>query len=121
MTSSARARGLFRSLIVLVVGAALVSAAIRFGRTTAAPAAAAGQPRPAATHRDGEGVVCFGTVDLEHGVASLDPLQPGRVAEVLVREGQEVPKGAELLRLEDGAARLRLDEATAAVELVQLQ
>jgi HlyD family secretion protein len=121
MTPSARARSLLRSLIVLGVGAALVSAAIRFGRTTAAPAAVAGQPPPTSAPREGEGVVCFGTVDLEHGVASLDPLQPGRVAEVLVREGQEVPKGAELLRLEDGTARLRLDEATAAVELVQLQ
>ena len=60
-------------------------------------------------------------MDLEHGVASLYPLQPGRVAEVLVAENQEVTQGAELLRLEDGIARSRLAEAEAAVELAQLQ
>ena len=55
-------------------------------------------------------------MDLEHGVASLYPLQPGRVAEVLVAENQEVAQGAELLRLEDGIARSRLAEAEAAVD-----
>ena len=60
-------------------------------------------------------------MDLEHGVASLYPLQPGRVAEVLVAENQEVAQGAELLRLEDGIARSRLAEAEAAVVLAQLQ
>ena len=54
-------------------------------------------------------------------MASLYPLQPGRVAEVLVAENQEVPQGAELLRLEDGFARSRLAEAEAAVKLAELQ
>jgi multidrug resistance efflux pump len=108
-------------MIVLIVGAALVSAAIRFGRAPAAPAADIRQTSTAAASRQGQGVVCFGTVDLEHGAASLDPLQPGRVAEVLVTEGQQVARGAELLRLEDGASRVRLAEANAAVELAHLQ
>jgi multidrug resistance efflux pump len=68
-----------------------------------------------------QGVVCFGVVDLEQGVTALGPLQPGRVAEVLVKENQAVPAGAVLLRLEDGAARSRLAEAEAAVELARLQ
>ena len=49
------------------------------------------------------------------------PLQPGRVAEVLVTENQAVAQGTDLLRMEDGIARGRLDEAEAAVELAQLQ
>ena len=114
MTRIARARGLLWPLIVVGVGVALISAAVRFSRTAAAPAAP--------PSGDGyEGVVCFGTVDLELGAASLYPLQPGRVAEVLVAENQEVIQGAELLRLEDGIARSRLAEAEAAVELAQLQ
>jgi multidrug resistance efflux pump len=66
-------------------------------------------------------VVCYGVVDLELGVTALGPLQPGRVAEVLVEENQAVPAGAVLLRLEDGAARSRLAEAEAGVELARLQ
>jgi multidrug resistance efflux pump len=72
--------------------------------------------RPAAP-----GVVCFGTVDLEYGTTSLSPLQPGRVAEVMVRENQVVPKGMELLRLEDAGPRSRLAEAEAALGLSRLQ
>ncbi len=64
MTRIARARGLLWPLIVVAVGAALVSAAVRFSRTSAALTA----PPPSAAARAGEGqegVVCFGTVDLE--------------------------------------------------------
>jgi HlyD family secretion protein len=119
MKDAARPRGLLWPIVVVAIGAALVSAAVRFSRTTAAPSPsppAAGEGR-----EDHEGIVCFGTVDLELGVASLHPLQPGRLAEVLVAEGQQVAAGAILLRLEDEAARLRLAEAKAAVELAQLQ
>src|SRR5262245_29148029 len=54
-------------------------------------------------------------------VTSLFPLQPGRVAEVIARENQEVAEGAALIRLEDGAARHRLAEAEAGVELCRLR
>jgi multidrug resistance efflux pump len=67
------------------------------------------------------GVVCFGYVDLEHGCASLYPLQPGRVAEVLVRANDKVEAGAPLLKLEDGAARARVEEARAALQAAQAQ
>jgi multidrug resistance efflux pump len=66
-------------------------------------------------------VVCFGTADLENGVASLSPLQPGRVVEVLVQENQTVAAGTVLLRLEDDLARSRLTEAQAALEAAQVQ
>ncbi len=115
MTRIARAGGLIRPLIFVGIGAALIVAAVRFSRMAAAPAAPPASAGPAAP--SGEGVVCFGTVDLEHGLASLCPLQQGRVAEVLVAENQQVAQGAELLRLEDGLARQRLAEAEAGVAL----
>jgi HlyD family secretion protein len=120
MTLIGRVRGLLWPLMVVAVGAALISAAVRFSRTAAAPITG----QQSASEPDGgshEGVVCFGTVDLERGVASLYPLQPGRVAEVLVAENQEVTQGAELLRLEDGIARGRLAEAQTAVLMAHLQ
>ena len=120
MMRSARARGLLWSLVVVGVGAALISAAVWFSRTAAAPARSpASSSAPAASRS--EGVICFGTVDLERGVSSLYPLQPGRVTEVLVAENQEVAQGAELVRLEDRIARSRLAEAEAGVELAKLQ
>jgi HlyD family secretion protein len=51
-------------------------------------------------------VVCLGHVDLEEGVTALNPVQPGRVVEVAVREGQKVKAGAVLLRQDDQQARL---------------
>jgi multidrug efflux pump subunit AcrA (membrane-fusion protein) len=109
---------LIRSLLLVVVMAA-VSAALLFTSVLFRGAARARDvpiPAPASG-----GIACFGTVDLEHGVTSLDPLQPGRVAEVLVGENQVVALGAEILRLDDAAPRIRLAEADAAVELSRLQ
>jgi HlyD family secretion protein len=60
-----------------------------------------------------EGVICFGHVDLEHGVTSLHPLTGGRVVEVAVQEGNAVPAGAVLVRLDDRAAKGRVREAEA--------
>jgi multidrug resistance efflux pump len=115
MMPNARVRSVLRPLIVVVAVAALIVAAVRFSRTVAAPSATT----PADAVRGN--LVCFGTVDFQRGVASLSPLQPGRVAEVLVSENQVVARGAELLRLEDGIANKRLAEADAGVALAQLQ
>jgi len=68
-----------------------------------------------------ESTVCFGQVDLLHGVTALYPLQPGRVVEVLAEEGQTVDQGRVLVRLDDGAARSRVAEAQAAVEEAELR
>jgi multidrug resistance efflux pump len=65
--------------------------------------------RPAASSQtDNQGdsplqpiAVCFGRVDVESGVVSLYPLQPGRVEEVKVKEGEPVTKGAVLLVLDN--------------------
>jgi HlyD family secretion protein len=70
---------------------------------------------------DEEGVVCTGYVDLEHGVRSLAPLRPGRVAALLAKENDRVAAGAPLLRLEDQDAKYQLDEAEAAVAAAEIQ
>jgi multidrug resistance efflux pump len=67
------------------------------------------------------GVACFGHVDVKHGITSLYPTQPGRVAEVLAEEDQMVKAGALLLRLEDTFAGLRIEEARADLEAAQIQ
>jgi multidrug resistance efflux pump len=115
-----RAR-LLRPLVAAAIAAALIAAALFFrGAATARDA-----PAPAAattmTPAQGEGVVCFGTVDLEQGTTALAPLQPGRVTAVNVRENQSVPEGTELLRLEAALPRSRLAEAEAALELSRFQ
>lgn len=64
-------------------------------------------------------VVCFGFVDLENGVTKLHPTQPGRVAEVLVREGESVAAGAVLMRMVDDVPRARADQARIGMETAQ--
>src|SRR5438093_4268221 len=66
-------------------------------------------------------VVCFGYVDVEHGVTPLYPLVPGRVVQIDVRESQSVEAGAILIRLDDRLARQRLLEAEADLEAAQAQ
>ena len=80
-------------------------------------------------------VVCFGYVDVEPGITSLYPLQPGRVEEVLVHETQEVHAGMVLLRLDrrlaDGqrrqaqadldAAQVRLEQARKLIRQQQIK
>ena len=119
MKPSALIRGLLLVVVLAAVSAALLSTSIIFRGAVRARDVPIPAPPPAAPAAGG--IICFGTVDLEHGVTSLYPLQPGRVAEVLVRENQVVSAGAALLRLEDTASRSRLAEAEAALELSRLQ
>ncbi len=107
--------------MTVAVVAAMIIGGVRFAGIAAAPTATSPSPSSETAPTGPDGVVCFGTVDLEHGVASLDPLQPGRVIEVLVSENQHVSQGTELVRLDDAIARSRLAGADAAVKLAQLQ
>ena len=66
-------------------------------------------------------VVCSGRVDGLAPVAALDPALPGKVAEVMTYEGQAVPAGKPLLRLEDDALKLRAEEAKAALAVVDVE
>jgi multidrug resistance efflux pump len=56
-------------------------------------------------------VVLSGFVDVEDGIISLYPLQPGRVKKLLVQENQIVKEGAELLSLDDAVAQFRVRQA----------
>jgi multidrug resistance efflux pump len=60
-----------------------------------------------------EGAVCIAYVDVEERVRDLYPSRPGRVLEVLVREGEPVKKGAVLFRMEDQAAEYLVLQAEA--------
>jgi multidrug resistance efflux pump len=66
-------------------------------------------------------VVCSGRVDSLTPVASLDPAMPGKVAEVMASEGQTVAAGKPLLRLEDEAVKLRVEEAKAALAATEIE
>jgi multidrug resistance efflux pump len=70
-------------------------------------AAAAGSAPPARERR----AVAVAYVDVEGGVTNLYPVKPGRVVEVLVREGQEVEANAPLFRMDDTLERAQLAEA----------
>jgi multidrug resistance efflux pump len=80
------------------------------------------KPATGGTSAAGPGqVVCFGYVDLEHGITSLAPTQPGRVRDIPVREGQHVHAGDLLVQIDDESAKLRLAEAEAALRSAQAQ
>src|SRR5262245_46883735 len=64
-------------------------------------------------------VVAFGHVDVEFGVRSLYPLQPGRVADVPVHEGDTVRSGAPLLTLDERPAQYVLRQARADLKAAQ--
>jgi multidrug resistance efflux pump len=64
-------------------------------------------------------VVCVGYADMEHGVAALDPVVPGRVLRVEARENERVRAGAVLVQLDDRAARLRVRLAEADLKAAQ--
>jgi multidrug resistance efflux pump len=81
------------------------------GAPAADDAPARAEPRPGG----------FGFVDVEGGVVPLSPVQPGRVAKVAAQEGQEVDAGAELFRLDDTPARIKVRQAKAAAEAAEEQ
>jgi multidrug resistance efflux pump len=111
-------------LLLLILLAASTPAAgwlFSYSSRGAPPAASERHETKTTASTDSEGIVCFGQVDLMHGVTALFPLQPGRVAEVLVEEGQTVAEGAVLIRLEDGSARSRVVEAQAMLDEAELR
>jgi HlyD family secretion protein len=107
-------------LAALVLTAGAAGAAWLFAHPSpgGTPPASGGPPSSSVA---GEPVWAQGFVDVEGGVTPLYPLQPGRVAKVLVHESDEVKEGAELLLLEDGPARLRVREAEAALAAARAQ
>jgi multidrug resistance efflux pump len=107
-----RRRWLWAAPVVLgglAWGAVTLSNSLRGDlQATDATAAAALTVRP---------IVAFGHVDVDGGLIRLTPAVPGgRVADLFVKEGEIVPAGSVLLRLDDTQARRKVDEAKAAVD-----
>jgi multidrug resistance efflux pump len=67
----------------------------------------------------GDGVVCFGHVDVEHRVRNLYPAQLGRVEEVPVHEDDSVKAGTVLLRIDSRPAQFLLRQAQADLKAAQ--
>jgi HlyD family secretion protein len=110
-------------LLLVLLAASTPAAGLLFSYSSrgAPPAPSENSQDKSVRRSSEEGIVCFGQVDLMHGVTSLVPLQPGRVAEVLVEEGQTVNEGTALIRLEDKAASSRVAEAQAALDETELR
>jgi multidrug resistance efflux pump len=102
-------------LTVLMMSAGGAVLLIHGPRAGAAPDALADRDSPLPR------VVCFGHVDVEDGIASLYPLVAGRVVAVPAHENTEVKAGADLIRLDDELARLRVREAEADLEAAKEQ
>jgi multidrug resistance efflux pump len=95
-------------LPVSVIALAITGAGALHNYQTIAPAAAASPGETTA-----EPILCFGHVDVEPGLTALVPERPGRVTAVLVHENQTVEAGQLLLRLDDRAAKLQVEQARA--------
>jgi multidrug resistance efflux pump len=109
-------------LLVVGVGGAGWVANHFWGPSAQAPDSANRQRELPGTTDDGEeGVVCTGYVDLEHGVRSLAPLRPGRIAAILVKETEHIEAGTAILRLEDEDAKFPVEEAESAVTAAEIQ
>jgi multidrug resistance efflux pump len=100
--------------VAVAVGGAGWSQADKTTRTPGEPSPSTAPARPAGK------ASCFGYVDVEQGVAPLYPVQPGRVVEVLVKEGAAVDAGAALFRVDDTLAKLHVREAKDALAAAEL-
>src|SRR5579871_4686044 len=110
------------AIVLLLVG---VGAAIRYP-LAAVPyrpekPAFDGQATEDSSPKGGAGVVCTGYVDLEHGIRSLAPLRPGRIAEIVAKENQHLETGGVILRLDDEDARSQVEAAESAVTTAEAQ
>ncbi len=114
MSERRRLPGLGAIIAVLFLVVPLVAVGWWLSR----PKGDATAPPPALGELD---VVCSGRVDSLSPVASLDPAAPGKVAEVMASEGQAVTKGKPLLRLDDEALQLRVEEAKSAVAAAEIE
>jgi multidrug resistance efflux pump len=114
MADRRRIPGLGVIIVVVFLIAPLVAVGWWLSRGKGDPNA----PGPALAELD---VVCSGRVDGLAPVASLDPREPGKVAEVMVSEGQAVEVGKPLLRLDDESLKLRVEEAKAAIAAADIE
>lgn len=103
---------------IAILAMAAAERVLVHGHRVAAAAAGESNPSDAGPEpeaRAGIRVVGFGHVDIDGGTTMLSVPIAGQVAEVFVKEGDDVRAGQEILRLDDAQARAQLAAATAAV------
>jgi multidrug resistance efflux pump len=108
-------RLVWAGLLLLAVSVGVPAAGWGLQSSPGASPTGSSAPQAAPAPRGELRAVSIAHVDADPGLVPLYPLQPGRVAEVLVKEGDEVEEGAPLLRLDDAVARTQVDEAKAAL------
>jgi multidrug resistance efflux pump len=104
-------------VVVLVVSAAGAIFALNPG---GGGSNRAGGSPPTEPNRGGP-VVCYGNYDVDPGIISMYPIQPGEVVEVKAKENDHVKKGAVLIRLDDRVAGYRLAQAKADYDAAEAQ
>lgn len=113
-------RRMRRTPSLVMLGIALLSATVWVARSTAdaSPSGPLGttQAYPGAQLR----VVGFGHVDVEGGTVPLSFAVGGHVAEVLVKEGEQVTAGQPLVRLELAQATAQVQEAQSALDQARI-
>ncbi len=109
MSTPSRPSRFFWILGLLLLVGTLLGASWVLNQAPAGDNAAASSGRPVVP----DAVVFIGYVDVEPGLTPLHPVQPGRVVELLVKEGDEVKKGQLLLKVDDSPARAKLRQAQA--------
>jgi multidrug resistance efflux pump len=108
------------SRLVPALGVAILAASLAGAGWLLRAHAAAG-PGPATEEAAPPKLVCFGYADVEAGVASLYPLQPGQVERVPVKEGQAVHAGDVLVRLDHRTADCLVRQARADLAAARAQ
>lgn len=110
--------------MALLTGSLVGASHVLNSRPTDTPSARDGKVPAERSFADSPGVVCLGTVDLEHvpgGFVPLAPLQPGEVIDVPVTEGQTVKKGDVLLKVDDEMQAQMVAQAETGVRLAEAQ
>jgi multidrug resistance efflux pump len=112
-----------RPLRVCLFGLALLVGSI--GGATWVLHSRAGDSAPSATgdasSQPERNVICIGFVDMQEGITSLYPLQPGRVTDVAVHESDEVKANTILFRLDDRMTRALVQQAEADLKAARAQ
>jgi multidrug resistance efflux pump len=106
------------SRLVPLLGAAVLAASLGGAGWMLRAHAGGGTPAGEATPQK---PVCFGYADVEAGVASLYPLQPGQVERVAVKEGQAVHAGDVLVRVDRRTAECLVRQARADLAAARAQ
>jgi len=112
----ARLARFLRLLVLLLVGGAMTAGGLYLAGWLKREPAGTSANGGSNGEKTDDCLACLGYADVATGISSLVPLQAGVVKEVLVKEGDWVKDGAELVRVDDRMQRLRVTEGRAALD-----